>query len=311
MAETSRTAQARPLLLPRPLRNPVIVKELRSRMRGRRAFMVLTAYLVLMSGILTLVYFGVASASAGGPFGPGTRQAGKAVFGAVLAVQVVLVLFIGPAFTSSAITSEKEKQTYDLLRTTLLSARALVAGKLVSALSYVILLIVASVPLQSIAFLLGGISLFELVVSQLLILTTAVAYALIGLFLSSVMRSTLAATVGTFGVALLLTAGTPILGGLIFAVISSLLVPGTPAWPMAAVLIYAGLIGAATNLPATIIVSEAFLLAENAVLGFTNTIDGRTLYVFSPWYLYLLLHGFVAVLLFVLTVGRVRRVANQ
>ena len=37
------------------LRNPVVLKELRGRMRGPRAFVVLTVYLTLMSGFATLL----------------------------------------------------------------------------------------------------------------------------------------------------------------------------------------------------------------------------------------------------------------
>ena len=133
--------------LPRLLQNPVTVKELRSRMRGRRAYAILTTYLLLMSGLVLLVYVAFAS-SVGNPFGPSSRQAGKAIFAAVLGVQMFLVIFVGPAFTAAAISGEKERQTYDLLRTTLLSARSLVTGKLFSALAYVFLLIIASIPLQ-------------------------------------------------------------------------------------------------------------------------------------------------------------------
>src|SRR5690606_9996741 len=179
------------------LQNPVTVKELRSRMRGRRAFVVLTVYLTLMGLFITILY-GLYSRAALQTYGPDPAQAGKAVYGAVLGVQVMLVVLLGPAFTAAAISGEKERQTYDLLRTTLLPARALVTGKLISALSYVFLLILAALPLQSIAFLLGGVSVVELVVSVLLVLVSAVAFALLGLFFSSLMRSTLGAVVVTF-----------------------------------------------------------------------------------------------------------------
>ncbi|MCA9960930.1 MAG: hypothetical protein KC443_17945, partial [Anaerolineales bacterium] len=92
--------------------NPVTLKELRSRMRGRRAFVVLTVYLVVMSLLIALIYLAYASA-ANQAYGPDPRQAGKVVFGAVIGVQVFLVTFIAPAFTAGAITGEKERQTFD------------------------------------------------------------------------------------------------------------------------------------------------------------------------------------------------------
>ncbi|MGD2078182.1 MAG: ABC transporter permease, partial [Chloroflexota bacterium] len=220
------------------IRNPVALKELRSRMRGRRAFVVLTIYVFLMSLFIFLVYLAYVAASRNS-FGPSSRQAGKAVFAAVLAAEVFLVLFVGPAFTSGAISGEKERQTYDLLRTTLLPARTLVSGKLISALSYVYLLILVSVPLQSIAFLLGGVSPVEVILSQLLVALSAVTFALVGLFFSSSMRSTLAATITTFGTAMFLTFGLPLIAGISAGVLGPALFGATsPGWLLESLFYY-------------------------------------------------------------------------
>jgi len=291
--------------------NPVAVKELRSRMRGRRAFVVLTIYLLGMSGFISLVYLAYAS-SATGPFGPDPRQAGKAVFTAVLAMQVILVTFIGPSFTAGAISGEKERQTYDLLRTTLLSANAFVMGKLISALSYVVLLIFASIPLQSIAFMLGGVAPVELFLSQLLVLAASVAFALFGLFASSLMRSTLAASVTTFAGTLFVTIGLPTIVG-IFAGFFGGVLFGTAGttWLTEAVLAYAGLFLSAVNLPATLVVSEVFLLQEDTLFLFKSSFGGHSVWLFSPWPLFLLLYFLLALIFYWACVRRVRRIADR
>jgi ABC-2 type transport system permease protein len=293
------------------LQNPVTVKELRSRMRGRRGFVVLTIYLLLMSGFITLVYL-IYSAAANSPTGPNSRQAGKVVFTAVLAVETFLVVFIGPSFTMAAISGEKERQTYDLLRTTLLSARSFVVGKLLSALSYVFLLIIVAIPIQSIAFLLGGVSPIEVILSQFLVFLSAVAFALVGLFFSSLMRTTLAASVSTFAVAILLVAGAPILA-MVFLMFSGPFLFGfsSPSFTMQVILIYGGLLLAATNFPATLVVSDIFLIEQNALLIFPETIDGNTIYLFSPWFIYSAFYALLSLLLFWATVRRVRRIADK
>lgn len=292
------------------LQNPVTVKELRSRMRGRRAFVVLTAYLTLMGLFITILY-ALYSAAANQTFGPDPAQAGKAVYGAVLGVQVVVVVLLGPAFTAAAISGEKERQTYDLLRTTLLPPRALVTGKLVSALSYVFLLILAALPLQSIAFLLGGVSVVEMVISVLLVLVSAVAYALLGLYFSSRMRSTLGAVVVTFAGSLFLTVGIPaaILTLLPFISALSGSMPYRP-W-LEVVAGYGGLALASTNLPATILVSELFLIEEDALFSWSTTLGGRSVVLFSPWWVYTILYVLLALILFWATVRRVSRVPNR
>lgn len=292
-------------------RNPVTVKELRSRMRGQRAFLLMTAYLLLMGGLIFTVYLAYV-ASSGNNFGPSNRQAGKAVFTAVLLVQVILVLFIGPTFTSAAIVGEKERQTYDLLRTTLLPARSLVTGKLLSSLSYIYLLIIVSIPLQGIAFLLGGISPIELLLSQLLILISAITFALIGLYISTVLRSTLTASLTTFAVAFTLTFGTPIVAALITSILGPVLFgPSTPAWPVQILLIYGGLLLAATNLPATLVISDLFLVEQNALVYFTDFIDGRLAYIWSPWLPYIILYILLGLLLYWACIRRIKRVARK
>lgn len=292
------------------LQNPVTVKELRSRMRGRRAFVVLTVYLALMGLFITVLY-GLYSRAALQTYGPDPAQAGKAVYGVVLGVQVMLVVLLGPAFTAAAISGEKERQTYDLLRTTLLPARSLVTGKLISALSYVFLLILAALPLQSIAFLLGGVSVVELAVSVLLVLVSAVAFALLGLFFSSLMRTTLGAVVITFASSLFLTIGMPAIALVLLPFISSIAYPG-PIDPWVEVaLAYGGLALASTNLPATIVLSELFLVQEDALFFWTTTLAGRSVTLFSPWWVYTILYLLLSLLLFWLTVRRVSRVPNR
>lgn len=293
------------------LNNPVALKELRSRMRGRRAFLVLTLYLLAMSALIALVYLAfVADSSV--PGSSAARSAGKAVFAAVVGVEVFMVVFVGPAFTAGAISGEKERQTYELLRTTLLSPSALVLGKLISSLSYVLLLVLASIPLQSLAFLLGGLSLSELVVSQLLIIVAALTFAMFGLFCSATLRTTLAASIATFAGASFVTFGLPVIGALVIIVLDPLLSGiGSLGWVAETLLQYLGLGLVATNLPATLILSELFLVEENALFFFQQTAGGRSVWLFSPWMLFIVLYALAALVLYWLTVRRVAAIPRR
>src|SRR5262245_6219709 len=168
------------------LRNPVVVKELRGRMRGMRAFVVLTVYLTLMSGFVTLLYVLNASWLSNPNSGAGANI-GRLLFAGIVGTELFLVTFIAPTFTAGAISGERERQTYDLLRTTLLPARSLVIGKLVSALSYVFLLLLAAIPLQSIAFLFGGVTESEVLLSFIILVVTAITLGSVGIYFSSYM----------------------------------------------------------------------------------------------------------------------------
>jgi ABC-type transport system involved in multi-copper enzyme maturation permease subunit len=234
----------------------------------------------------------------------------------VLAVEVFMVIFVGPSFTVGAVSGEKERQTFDLLRTTLLSGKSLVTGKLISALSYVFLLLIASIPLQSVAFLLGGISGLELVLSQVIIFVAAVAFALWGLYCSSVMRSTQAASVMTFGGALLLVAGLPFLAMIAAMFTGPILATISFSWIGEVILSYAGLLLSAFNLPATLIMSDVILVNEDALFFFQQSFgspptSGGNFWLPSPWWLFLILYTLLSLLLYWLSVRKVRKIANQ
>ena len=294
--------------------NPVMRKELRGRMRGRRAFVVLTIYLLVLSCLTSVIYFAYASA-AQQPYGPDSYLIGKIVFGGVLGIQLLLVVFITPAFTAGTISGERERQTYDLLRTTLLPARALVVGKLASALSYILLLILAAVPLESLAFLLGGVALEEIVVSQIILLVTVLAYGAASTYFSSIMKSTLSATVVSYAFTLLSTAGLLILFSVLVPILSmfgTIFFADDPHWLLLLALIYVGGFLVAINPIATIILSEVVLIQEQTLYFFkislpTSSGPVQDIWLISPWVVYVLFHLLIAGLGFWLSVRRVKR----
>jgi len=188
----------------RKLDNPVIAKELRSWMRGPQAIAILTGYLMIISVIVCIVYEISMTSTPNPASDPSFRQSiGKAVFGTVVLLELLLAAFIGPALTSGAVSSERERQTFDLLRTTTLSASSLIVGKLGASLLYLMLLMLAAVPIESLAFLLGGVGLEEIVISSLMLFVCALFFCALGLFFSSIMRRTLGATVGAYVVIVL------------------------------------------------------------------------------------------------------------
>jgi ABC-type transport system involved in multi-copper enzyme maturation permease subunit len=212
---------------PRPRPNPVRairngvggitavgVKELRGRVRGRRAFVVLTFYLVFL-GLFAWAWELVAERAyvqnaslQGGAAAFASAQVGQEVFGALVLVETLLVVFLAPAFTSGAISLEREKQTLDMLTATPISSFAIVVGKLFSALAYVFLLIAASIPLTAIVFVFGGVGPDDVVRAYTVLIVSAIGLGSMGLFISAVMQRTQGATVVTFFAVLFLSLGT-------------------------------------------------------------------------------------------------------
>lgn len=194
----------------RPGFNPVIIKELRSRMRGKRAYIALSIFLILLS-LFALAVYQVAAMEANASGDIAARATiGLTLFFSIGELEMLLVCFMAPAFTMGAISGERERQTYDLLVTTLLRPFSIVTGKLFASLSYIFLMVLASMPVMSIVFLFGGITLEQFAIGYLLLLVNACTYGTLGLFFSSLMRSTLGAAILSFGTLLMLTVGSGI-----------------------------------------------------------------------------------------------------
>ncbi len=190
--------------------NPVMISELRGRIRGARATIILTIYLSLTGIITLLIYLAFASSFSfnQNDFEAG-RRIGKAIFLTVMTSALVQVCIITPSLTAGSIAGEKERQTYDLLITTLLSPWQIAIGKLISALAFAFLLVLAVLPLAGLAFLFGGVSGMELIIAMIGLIMTAILYATVGLFWSTVMRTTLGATVMAQGMIILSLLGIP------------------------------------------------------------------------------------------------------
>jgi len=188
--------------------NPIIVKELRSRMRGPRAFILLTTSLLLMSGISYLLYkITLINVRYSGM--PASPQVGQSLFAGLIFMEMVMICAITPAITAGSISGEKEKQTYEMLLATPLPTASILWGKLVSALSYVFVLLFAAVPLASLIFMFGGVTVWDMVKALVILIVTAILVGVIGLFCSALLGRTGRATVVSYAIVLGLTFAFP------------------------------------------------------------------------------------------------------
>jgi ABC-2 type transport system permease protein len=284
--------------------NPIVLKELRGRMRGSRAYLLISIYLILMGGLVGMIYLGHAVAQNSPGSGISSQSLGKTIFAAATGLELMMIIFIAPALTSGAISAEREHQTYDLLRTTLLSPRALVMGKLTSALSFLLLLLVVAFPLQSLAYLSGGVSLEELFIAFLLLIVTAVAFSTIGIFVSSFTRRTLASTVISYVTANLLIFGIPVFVYIGIAFLSSFVLSGGTNLPVGqqvfleTAMILVGWFFVCTNPVAAAIGTEVILMQQQSPLIFNIPLsNGTNVPVISPWIGFVVIYLILSVLL--------------
>lgn len=200
--------------------NPVLARELTQRMRGRQAWLVLVGYLALLAVVLRLVYAAVGSSStfSGSPDVLAAATTGRAIFHWLLFFMLGLVCFIVPGVTAGAVAGERERQTLVSLQVTLLRPRAIVLGKLGASLAYVLLLVVATLPLVGVSFVLGGVGLGEVAAGMGMVVATAMVLACLALACSALFHRTQGATVFAYGLTAGLVVGTLVLYGAVAAV---------------------------------------------------------------------------------------------
>lgn len=185
------------------LMNPVLVREAKVRMRGWRA----PGMIALYVGVMGLLLLGMMTAMNVGSSGF-SPELGAILFAFLAVVQMVLLLVAAPGLTGASLAGERERQTLDLLLVTRLSAFEVVVGKLMAALGFAALLLVASLPLYGVLFLFGGVSLVALGRTILVYLATLFFVGSIGILWSTMLKRSVAAIVAAYGTVLFLVGGT-------------------------------------------------------------------------------------------------------
>jgi ABC-type transport system involved in multi-copper enzyme maturation permease subunit len=185
--------------------NPIVAKEYRSRMRTWKSPLAMMVYILLIGG-LGFAVFSLMANSNGGIIG-GSNY-GQYLFSFLVGFQVTLLAFITPALTAGAISSERERQTLDLLFVTRIPPFSIIWGKLLASMSFVVLLLILSIPIFSLVFLFGGIELDQVVDAFLVTLVTALTFGVMGILFSTWLRRSLVATVVSYVAAFVLVVGT-------------------------------------------------------------------------------------------------------
>jgi ABC-type transport system involved in multi-copper enzyme maturation permease subunit len=191
----------------------ILVKDLRARMRGRRAFVIMTIHLVLIAGFAWMVQRIAEETIApqiafGGVATFASASIGRAIFIGMMVLQTIIVAVLAPASTAGTISGERERQTLDLLAVTPISSFAIVFGKMLGALTWVLVLVLASIPVTALVFLFGGVAPDDVVRGYAVVLATALGLGSVGMFFSALIRRTGAATGLTFVVVLATLLGT-------------------------------------------------------------------------------------------------------
>ena len=305
--------------------NPVLLNELRVRMRGNRAYLVLAAHLILLSSIVFLIYFTVyqetqsySSYNYGGNFQrtlEASATAGQAIFYGTALLLLIFVSVISPAFTSGALVGEKERQTYDLLTITTLSPRAIVMGKLNAILVFIMVLILAGLPILTIAYFFGGVAFGEILIAVLVLFITTLVFSALGLLVSSFARSITTANLTTYAIVIPMLLGVPFLV-FVFGIFTSGIFfdnffSDDPPLLIAMLLTYLFAFLLSINPLSMAVTSEVFLSETGSYFFSVEKFMGHNMPIIAPWIVYVVFGLITTFILIQITVRRVGRVSHK
>jgi len=115
---------------------------------------------------------------------------GKFILTALFVIQFILIALINPSFTCGAISGEKERKTYELLVTTLLSPVDIIFGKVLHSVSFCFLFILSSLPVTCTVFFIGGVSPAEIIILYVVLFMSVIFFSLFGIYYSARFSST-------------------------------------------------------------------------------------------------------------------------
>lgn len=178
------------------VQNPVLVKEIKLRFRSLKSFTGILFYLIAMSIFVFGFIFLTTAFSGTGFFRP---EESFFMFSLLTFIQLGLILFITPGLTAGTISTEREKQTLNILLTTSQSSMQIITGKLMSSTAFLLLMLVAGLPIYSLVFLFGGISPGQLGVIFLFFILTMFTVGSIGIMYSTITKKTIVSMIATYG----------------------------------------------------------------------------------------------------------------
>lgn len=219
-----------------------MMRELRTTVRGRRAFLIRMAFIAVLAAVVVLTWgSAVARLSAEntrlqqervalvsgsvqlvrdveeeGERSPRPRlggatldirqlpNLGRELLETFSAALLLLLLAIVPAYAGGAICSEREQRTLEMTLVTRLGPYSFTLGKLGATLTFSVLLLLAAVPVMAALFMLGGVSAKEMASVVAILLFSALFVGSVSLFWSARCRHTYEAVMLSYVTLLLL-----------------------------------------------------------------------------------------------------------
>jgi len=185
--------------------NPIVVRVVQGGSKRRRHLWIRTGYLLTLLFVMLLLQMMLGQS--GGSLADLAKSSTR-MFEYISILQLAMMCFLAPIFTASAISQERDAETFNVLLTTPLTNAQIVLGSLMSRLFFVVMLLLAGLPIFCITMLFGGVTTEQIFLSFGIAACTAVFTGSLAISIS-VIRIGTRTTVFSFfmGIAIYMIAG--------------------------------------------------------------------------------------------------------
>jgi len=179
-------------------------------------------------------------------------------------------------------------------------------------LGYILLLLLSAIPLQSIAFLFGGVSVTEVGVAFVLLFATALLLGALGMFFSSMTDRTMTATVRVYTVSVFLVFALPLAtvflyGGAFGNAISGVDIAGTSDPVVEASRIYGDMVVSSLNPITSAFYTQQMLIEQQQIFLLDVELENNTFIpVIAPWLITTVMYIGATAMLLLLAIRRMR-----
>jgi ABC-type transport system involved in multi-copper enzyme maturation permease subunit len=195
--------------------NPILKKEMNVALRGWKLPVVITLFNLMILFFMSM--FSITAIS--NDNGVLMIENIKGMFYILTYCQVVCVVFMTPALTANTVSGERQRGTLEIMLSTPTTYSSIIRGKLAAGVFFIWILIITSMPYYAMLSIFGGVGLGALLLNMLFITVITLSIGSAGIFFSTIIRKSNAATVVTYVYTLMICLGTLIASSLIFAVI--------------------------------------------------------------------------------------------
>ena len=185
--------------------NPMVKKDIKVQARSMRICWEIFAYEAIMAVVFFFAMF---------LFSQQMTYSSANIYSSIVwlypALAVTQIFILGvvvPVRTASAISGEKERQTFDIMMTTSMTGFSIIMGKVLTAMIQSMFYVVAGLPIVALAFVIGGLSWGNLFWFLAVSLLVSFVSASIGILCSSICKKTISAIILSYGIYVLLFIG--------------------------------------------------------------------------------------------------------